>query len=176
MKKQNAGLIALSIVFILMGGFSTIYNLSKYVSNRVFMSSAEKTTGYVKWIDHELKTWGHNKKASNKAETYYITVAFDVGGKEYTREIFTGTYYVSQNEKVNVYYNTDKNGEPDKVVTDIDNDAPARKSERSRRQGRRGRRGLQTGDGNKPVQRTGIPLFRATLYQPEKTDGSHRPV
>ena len=106
MKKQNAGLIALSIVFILMGGFSTIYNLSKYVSNRVFMSSA----------------WGHNKKASNKAETYYITVAFDVGGKEYTREIFTGTYYVSQNEKVNVYYNTDKNGEPDKVVTDIDND------------------------------------------------------
>ena len=44
------------------------------------------------------------------------------------------------------------------------------------RQGRRGRRGLQTGDGNKPVQRTGIPLFRATLYQPEKTDGSHRPV
>lgn len=81
MKKQNAGLIALSIVFILMGGFSTIYNLSKYVSNRVFMSSAEKTTGYVKWIDHELKTWGHNKKASNKAETYYITVAFDVGGK-----------------------------------------------------------------------------------------------
>ena len=38
------------------------------------------------------------------------------------REIFTGTYYVSQNEKVNVYYNTDKNGEPDKVVTDIDND------------------------------------------------------
>ena len=72
MKKQNAGLIALSIVFILMGGFSTIYNLSKYVSNRVFMSSAEKTTGYVKWIDHELKTWGHNKKASNKAETYYI--------------------------------------------------------------------------------------------------------
>lgn len=122
MKKQNAGLIALSIVFILMGGFSTIYNLSKYVSNRVFMSSAEKTTGYVKWIDHELKTWGHNKKASNKAETYYITVAFDVGGKEYTREIFTGTYYVSQNEKVNVYYNTDKNGEPDKVVTDIDND------------------------------------------------------
>ena len=36
--------------------------------------------------------------------------------------------------------------------------------------------GLQTGDGNKPVQRTGIPLFRATLYQPEKTDGSHRPV
>ena len=98
MKKQNAGLIALSIVFILMGGFSTIYNLSKYVSNRVFMSSAEKTTGYVKWIDH------------------------DVGGKEYTREIFTGTYYVSQNEKVNVYYNTDKNGEPDKVVTDIDND------------------------------------------------------
>ena len=33
MKKQNAGLIALSIVFILMGGFSTIYNLSKYVSN-----------------------------------------------------------------------------------------------------------------------------------------------
>ena len=86
------------------------------------MSSAEKTTGYVKWIDHELKTWGHNKKASNKAETYYITVAFDVGGKEYTREIFTGTYYVSQNEKVNVYYNTDKNGEPDKVVTDIDND------------------------------------------------------
>ena len=114
MKKQNAGLIALSIVFILMGGFSTIYNLSKYVSNRVFMSSAEKTTGYVKWIDHELKTWGHNKKASNKAETYYITVAFDVGGKEYTREIFTGTYYVSQNEKVN--------GEPDKVVTDIDND------------------------------------------------------
>ena len=27
MKKQNAGLIALSIVFILMGGFSTIYNL-----------------------------------------------------------------------------------------------------------------------------------------------------
>ena len=112
MKKQNAGLIALSIVFILMGGFS----------NRVFMSSAEKTTGYVKWIDHELKTWGHNKKASNKAETYYITVAFDVGGKEYTREIFTGTYYVSQNEKVNVYYNTDKNGEPDKVVTDIDND------------------------------------------------------
>ena len=56
MKKQNAGLIALSIVFILMGGFSTIYNLSKYVSNRVFMSSAEKTTGYVKWIDHELKT------------------------------------------------------------------------------------------------------------------------
>ena len=121
MKKQNAGLIALSIVFILMGGFSTIYNLSKYVSNRVFMSSAEKTTGYVKWIDHELKTWGHNKKASNKAETYYITVAFDVGGKEYTREIFTGTYYVSQNEKVNVYYNTDKNGEPDKVVTDIDN-------------------------------------------------------
>jgi len=51
MKKQNAGLIALSIVFILMGGFSTIYNLSKYVSNRVFMSSAEKTTGYVKWID-----------------------------------------------------------------------------------------------------------------------------
>ena len=26
MKKQNAGLIALSIVFILMGGFSTIYN------------------------------------------------------------------------------------------------------------------------------------------------------
>ena len=105
MKKQNAGLIALSIVFILMGGFSTIYNLSKYVSNRVFMSNAEKTTGYVKWIDHELKTWGHNKKASNKAETYYITVAFDVGGKEYTREIFTGTYYVSQNEKVNVYYN-----------------------------------------------------------------------
>ena len=45
MKKQNAGLIALSIVFIIMGGFSTVYNLSKYVSNRVFMSSAEKTTG-----------------------------------------------------------------------------------------------------------------------------------
>ena len=57
-----------------------------------------------------------------------------------------------------------------------DSHAPARKSERSRRQGRRGRRRLQTGDGNKPVQRTGIPLFRATLYQPEKTDGSHRPV
>lgn len=106
-----------------MGGFSTIYNLSKYVSNRVFMSSAEKTTGYVKWIDHELKTWGHNKKASNKAETYYITVAFDVGRQGGTQErSSTGTYYVSQNEKVNVYYNTDKNGEPDKVVTDIDND------------------------------------------------------
>ena len=69
-----------------------------------------------------MKTWGHNKKASNKAETYYITVAFEVDGKEYTREIYTGTYYVGQNEKVNVYYNTDKNGEPDKVVTDIDND------------------------------------------------------
>ena len=122
MKKQNAGLIALSLVFIIMGGFSTIYNLSKYVSNKVFMSSAEKTTGYVKWINYESKTWGHNKKASNKAETYYITVAFEVDDKEYTREIFTGTYYVGQNEKVNVYYKTNQKGEPDKVVTDIDND------------------------------------------------------